>query len=157
MQLTKPTAPPLSPGPFHPFLSPSRRQSNISDVPTSRLSAVLKDPYLVEKKHNDIASKIPTDPETRRVMMQQCMENTPQLVTLLKKHFEGLDISDPEPRSKETDQKLKDDIVADQKELDYATERYREAAEAFHYWDTGVWKIYAKMRTRERLAEVKEE
>ncbi|KAM0198606.1 hypothetical protein ACHAQI_012313 [Fusarium lateritium] len=51
-------------------------------------------------------------------------------------------------------QQLINEIIADQEALNVATERYRQAAEAFHFWDTEIQKINGRMRTRERLSEV---
>lgn len=95
-------------------------------------------------------------------MTKQCITNNSELVPDLKAHFvgecpfglsislslfltnSGLDINDPpEP----TNQSLERKVLADQQALDVATKKYREAAEAFHFWDTEIWK-------RERSAEV---
>ncbi|KAM0549042.1 hypothetical protein ACHAPJ_009617 [Fusarium lateritium] len=45
------------------------------------------------------------------------------------------------------------EILDDQQRLDYATQRYREAGEAFHFWETELVKINGRMKTRERLVE----
>ncbi|KAH7232774.1 hypothetical protein BKA59DRAFT_517222 [Fusarium tricinctum] len=66
------------------------RPSDISEVPTSKLSAALGDQYLVNKKHNDITARILNSPETRRLMMQQYIANTPDRVPELKAYYTSL-------------------------------------------------------------------
>ncbi|CAF3621301.1 unnamed protein product [Fusarium graminearum] len=140
---------------LHPPLSNSQ-------APNSKLSSVLNNLDLTERKYNDIAARIPISPQTKRLMTKQCITNNSELVPDLKAHFvgecpfglsislslfltnSGLDINDPpEP----TNQSLERKVLADQQALDVATKKYREAAEAFHFWDTEIWK-------RERSAEV---
>ncbi|KAK6716785.1 hypothetical protein SNK04_007736 [Fusarium graminearum] len=122
---------------LHPPLSNSQ-------APNSKLSSVLNNLDLTERKYNDIAARIPISPQTKRLMTKHCITNNSEPVPDLKAHFVGLGINDPpEP----TNQSLERKVLVDQQALDVATKKYREAAEAFHFWDTEIWK-------RERSAEV---
>ncbi|KAF5714093.1 hypothetical protein FMUND_7595 [Fusarium mundagurra] len=54
---------------------------------------------------------------------------------------------------RETEARRVREIVDDQRRLEYASQRYREAGEAFHFWEAEIFQINGRMKTRGRLAE----
>ncbi|KAH7220488.1 uncharacterized protein BKA55DRAFT_546268 [Fusarium redolens] len=53
----------------------------------------------------------------------------------------------------QTEAELVGEIIAEQQRLEYATERWREAADAYNFWEVEIQKINGRMRMRERLIE----
>ncbi|KAG5789900.1 hypothetical protein H9Q69_011040 [Fusarium xylarioides] len=144
------------------FETPRRRLSDLSDVPTAELYNWSSDPQLVQQKHDSIATKLVTDPSTRQMMLNQCAIHTPHLLQELQDHLSSLGAlpNTPPPPACQNDAELSQseaqmvkEIVADQKRLEFASQRYREAGEAFHFWETEIYQINARMKTREALAE----
>ncbi|KAM0186813.1 hypothetical protein ACHAPI_011477 [Fusarium lateritium] len=121
-----------------------RRLSDLSEVPTSDLGNA--DPRLKEKKQRELEDKIPKSRNIQRILTEQCVgihQETSERRPIPGVTAAGVD-----------SQQLINEIIADQEALNVATERYRQAAEAFHFWDTEIQKINGRMRTRERLSEV---
>ncbi|EWG55962.1 hypothetical protein FVEG_17717 [Fusarium verticillioides 7600] len=144
------------------FKPPRCRPSDLSEVPTDELHNWLKDPQLVQRKHDSIAGKLLTDPDTRQMMLNQCAIQTPHLLTELRDYLSSigapadaspLPIRQDNTELSQSEVKIVNEIMADQKHLEFASQQYREAREAFHLWETEIYQINAQIKARAALTE----
>ncbi|KAF5011739.1 hypothetical protein FDECE_2167 [Fusarium decemcellulare] len=142
----------------------ARRPSNLSEVPTADLASNLgdMDPALTADKHHELLDRLATDPYFRSQMLAFCSQHSPQALHELNDYLAniraGIGQHQPPaaaPSAVSADQAQLVKEISDQyQKLEIAAEKYRQAGEAYHYWETELMRIQARMQVRRGLADV---
>ncbi|RMJ07687.1 hypothetical protein CDV36_012712 [Fusarium kuroshium] len=150
--------PPAASGPStnHRPTNP-RRVSDLSNVYTIDLQSNIGDMYpeLAHNKHHELLGKL-DNPEFQAQIRAYCAQHSPEALSELERYLATQKGQQPAASTtvpNNQDQMVKD-IVDDYQMLQIATEKYKQAGEAYHFWEAELLRIQARMEMRKGLAEV---
>ncbi|EEU35559.1 uncharacterized protein NECHADRAFT_88803 [Fusarium vanettenii 77-13-4] len=134
-----------------------RRVSDLSNVYTVDLQSNIGDVYpeLAHNKHHELLGKL-DNPEFQAQIRAYCTQHSPEALAELDKYLATQQRQQPAATAavpNNQDQMVKE-IVDDYQMLQMATEKYKQAGEAYHFWEAELLRIQARMEMRKGLADV---